>query len=71
MWFKDSYYRRTELHDWFISNNNFTTVSFKNSKISSVGMLEYLSRGNRLEYCAAHSDFNLGEHILSWIPKTL
>ena len=30
-----------------------------------------LSRGNGFAYCSAHSDFNLGKPLGSWIPKAL
>ena len=35
----------------------------KKKKTSNIGMWGCLSRGNRLEYCAAHSDFIFGECI--------
>ena len=42
----------------------------KTKQKSNVCMWGCLSRGNRLEYCAAHSYFNLGEQIWSLIAKT-
>ena len=43
-------------------------LKFKNLKHKHVGCL---SRGNRLEYCGAHSDTNFDDDICNWIPKTL
>ena len=62
---------KSKLHYWFKTCNNFDAVfsrekQIKNFKRRHVGCL---SRGNRLEFCAAHSDFILVECILSEIPK--
>ena len=62
--FKDSKSRRTtKLHERFKSYSNFNTVFFKTLKNFKHRHVECLSRGNRLEYCGAHSDFILGECI--------
>ena len=66
----DSKSRRTaKLYNWFKSYHNFTNIFlFKNFKRRHVGCL---SRGNKLEYCTAHSDFNLGPVYLNLDPETL
>ena len=62
-------WRTSKLHDWLKSYNNFGAFFFKQIKNFKCRHLGCLSRGNRLEYCAAHSDFVLDDCIWSLFPK--